>query len=301
MTRAPRPAWTNAEKALVGELFRQGRTSAEIADLLRDQGITRSQKAILHQRNLNGWHAEVARSPVLRQAGPLTATGDMLVLSDPHCPYHDSDWVNRCISLAVKWGVRLAGIAGDLIDWSAFSVYGRVAEVEAEDEIRSAEQFTRTLATVFEGVYYAPGNHEVRLARMTGYALSLDRLSDWWLTRPNVYTTRRHWFWLESGGEKYRITHPGNYSRIPANNSAKLCAKYGAHVIAGHSHHWGMAQDVTGRRLAVDTGMCADVQRLDYVQDVDTNNPAMAQGAVIVKAGACYLLSPLNIAGYETL
>ena len=293
--------WTPAERALVAELFAQGKTSAEIAETLREKGIKRTQKAILHQRNAHGWHAQVAPSPVLRQEGPLTATGDMLVLADPHCPFHDATWVNRCISLAVKWGITLAGIAGDLIDWSAFSVYGRVAEVEAEDEIRAAEQFTRTLATAFESVYYAPGNHEVRLARITGYALSLERLADWWITRDNVHTTDRHWFWLESGGQRYRITHPHNYSRIPANNSAKLCAKYGAHVIAGHSHHWGMAQDVTGRRLGVDTGMCADLQRLDYVQTRDTNNPTMAQGACVVKAGVCYLLSPLNIAGYESL
>ena len=297
----PSTAWTPAEDALCQHLTEEGRNSAEIAAVFAERGIARTQKAIQRRRERQGWHAKVAASPVRPLAGPLVAEGDMLILPDPHCPFHDAAWVNRCIDLALSWGVELAGIPGDLIDWTAFSHYGRHAGVEAEDEIRAAEQFMRTLALSFERVYCAPGNHELRLARMVGYALSLERLAEWWVTRPNILTTRRQWFWLDSGGQRYRVVHPRNYSRNPPSNSVRLCAKYRTHIIAGHSHHWGMAYDVSGQSIAIDAGMCAAERLLDYVQEETANNPRMVQGAVIVRDGIPYLLSPDNIGGYESL
>jgi hypothetical protein len=294
-------AWTPGEDAFVRHLVQEGKDSAEIAALCREAGIARTQKSIQRRRERQGWHAKVAESPVAPMAGPLTAKGDMVILADPHAPFHDSGWMNRVIDLALSWGIRLAGVPGDLIDWTAFCAYGRNAGVEAETEIAAAEQITRTLARNFQHVYYAPGNHEQRLGRVTGYALSLERLSEWWVRQPNVHTTARKWFLLESGGRTYRIVHPRNYSRNPPGNSVRLCAKYRQDVIAGHSHHWGMAMDVSGENVAIDCGMCAAPRLLEYVEVEASNNPAMCQGACIVQGGVPVLLSPQNIPFYERI
>ena len=296
-----RQPWSPAEEALCQLLTEQGRDSAEIAATFTERGIARTQKAISRLKARKHWHGKVAPSPFAPLAAPLEAHGDMVIYPDPHCPFHDADWVNRVTDLALKWGVRQAGIPGDLIDWTAFSVYGRRAGVEAEDEIRAAEQFLRSLAVTFDRVYYAPGNHEQRLARTVGYALGLDRLSEWWVTRPNVLTTLRKSFWLTSDDRRYFVVHPRNYSRNPPSNSVRLCAKFHANIISTHSHHVGMAQDVSGDYVGLDIGMCAAQWLLEYIQVEVSNNPAMVTAACIVKSGVAVLLTPGNIALYERL
>lgn len=294
-------AWTPAEDAYCRTLVEEGKSSAEIAALFATQGITRSQKAIMRRKERMGWHARIAHSPIMPMAGPMVAQGDMLILADPHCPLHDSDWTNRCIDLALKWRIPQAGLAGDLIDWSAFSHYGRRVGIEAEDEIRAAEQFTRTLARNFRDVYYCPGNHEQRLARTVGFAVDLDRLSQWWVTQPNIHTTVRKWFILESGGRKYRVIHPKRFGVTAPIPAARMASKYLMNIIAGHSHLWGIAHDVSGKFVGIDIGMCASRKLADYVEIETTPTPEMVLGACIVKDGVEYLLSPQNIAGYEAL
>jgi len=293
--------WTPAEEALCKYLVESGKDSAQIASEFQKQNITRTQKAIQRIIARKGWRAKIAPSPVQPIDPALEATGNIIILPDPHAPFHDAAWMERCIDLALKWGIKQVGIAGDLIDWTAFSFYGRQAGIEAETEICAAKQLTETLAGVFDKVYYCQGNHEVRLARMVGYALSLERIAEWWVTRENVCVTKRRYFWLTSADRRYMVIHPKNYSRIPGLNSTRLCAKYHVNIIGTHSHHWGMAIDVSGRYVGIDAGMCASSRLIDYVQEEVVTNPMMVQGACIVKDGVEYLLCPSNIGGYERM
>ena len=107
-----RQPWSPAEEALCQLLTEQGRDSAEIAATFTERGIPRTQKAISRLKARKHWHGKVQPSPVAPLADPLEAKGDMLILPDPHCPFHDAAWINRCVDLALKWGIRLAGILG---------------------------------------------------------------------------------------------------------------------------------------------------------------------------------------------
>ena len=299
--------WTTAETALLRQYVEKGLDAEEISQQFTSDGILRTHQSVrrrlqrLRKAEPGKWCAKVARSPVLMPEAPLQAEGDMLGLGDPHCPFHDNDWANRVVALALSYRIKQVAMIGDLIDWTAFSRYGRRAGVEAEDEIRAAEQFIRTLAANFERVYYLPGNHEDRLARQVGYALSLERLDDWWITRPNVFTTRKKWMLLRSGGQTFRLTHPKNYSRVPGANSSRLCSKYLCHVIGAHDHLVAVTKDISGTFWGVDTGTCAHRRLLDYIENESSNNPQMVQGACLVMDGVPIAVTPDSIALYESM
>ena len=290
--------WTPAERLLCQTLTEQGRDSAEIARVFAEQGIQRTQKAIQRLKAREHWHGKVAESPVRLQQPP-TLRGDALLLFDVHAPCHDAAWINRCVDIAARWDVRKLGIGGDLVDFTAFSAFEKSSEYDVATEIASATRLLETLESCFDEVVYSAGNHEVRLSRLTDWLLPVESAVRLFLRSGKTTFTRSYWFTLESGGERYMCVHPRNASVAQTMVPARLAAKYQMHVIAGHGHLWGQGRDVSGRYWAIDAGMCADPLRLEYYQMQPTIRPAMCQGAVIVRGGIPYLLSPYNIAGYE--
>ena len=295
-----RQPWSAAEELLCQTLTEQGRDSAEIAATFASRGIARTQKAIMRLKARKGWHGKVAESPVTL-AEPPVLRGDALLLFDVHSPCHDADWINRCVDLALRWGVHRLGIGGDLVDFSAFSVFARSTEYDVATEIAATEAILRTLETCFDEVVYSAGNHEQRLSRLTDWLLPVETAVRLFLRDGKTTFTRSYWFTLESDGETFYIEHPRNTSVSQTLIPARLAAKYHQHVIAGHGHLWGQGRDVSGRYWAIDAGICADPERLEYYQMQHSVRPAMQQGAVIVRGGVPVLLSPANIALYEAL
>ena len=289
--------WTPAEDALLRSLCALGLEAPALVNALAERGVVRSQGSIEHRRKRIKLFPQVQPSVFVAPA-PLQMTGDALLLFDVHAPYHDATWINRCIELALRWKISQVGIGGDLIDLSAFSPYGRDAEVEAEDEIRATEQILSALAASFPTIYYVGGNHEERLSRQLGSALSLERVMSLWVHSERVTVSDYHWFRLVSGDETYSVEHPRNASIHATLVPKALCAKLGTHVIAGHGHQWGIARDVSGRYWAIDAGICADPRRLRYAEMEHSTRPMMLQGAVIVREGLPILLCPENVGFY---
>lgn len=294
--------WTPAEEALAEALFQQGLDSAQIAERFREKGLSRTQKALQRKRAREGWHAQIYGAPTPRFDQPLHVKADRaLILPDPHAPFHDADWCNRVIRLALAHKCDTVAVPGDLVDFTAFSKWGRQERVEAEDEIKAARDLLRALARCFEHVVYTGGNHEMRLPRITGNLLELRDTMDLFVRDANVLTTDYHWFELESGGQTYYVEHPKNASVIPARVPTRLAEKLGCHVVATHGHNWGMARDVSGRYWCIDAGVCCDPMKLAYVQKVHSTRPTIYRGAVLVTDGIPILLGPDNITFYENI
>jgi hypothetical protein len=291
-------------------MVQDGLDSAEIAERFTERGIKRTQKAIQRKRERErladpmGWHAMVAPAPACapRFDQPLHIEEDRsLILPDPHVPFHDADWCNRVIALALAFRCTTAIVPGDLMDWSALSRWGRQERVEAEDEIGGGRQFLGSLARSFRRVAYTGGNHDMRLARITGNLLELRDTMEMFVRDTNVEITDYHWLELISGGELYYIEHPKNASTVPGRVPAKLAEKLGRHVIGTHGHQWGQVRDVSGRYWAIDAGVCADPLRLAHINKVHSTRPVIYQGAVLILDGVPVLLSPDNIAFYEKM
>jgi len=278
----------------------QGLNSAEIAAECAERGITRTQKAIQRIRERKGWHAKVQASPVKPELPPVLE-GDALLLFDIHSPCHDARWINRCVDLALRWGVHQCGIGGDLVDFTAFSIFAKSDAYDVQAEIIATEQILKALESAFDELVYCNGNHEVRLSRLTGWMLPVETAVRLFMRDGKTVFTRSYWFTLESGGESFYIEHPRNASVSQTMVPARLAAKYHKHVIAGHGHLWGQGRDVSGQFWAIDSGICADPERIEYYQMQHTTRPAMQQGAVIVRNGIPILLSPHNIAAFEAM
>lgn len=287
-------------------LYQRGLTYEQIANELRSRGINRTVKAVIkkvkreRKKDRSSWYVNIIPSPTERFDKPLEVEEDNVVLFfDMHAPFHDAKWINSVIELALKYDCSLAGIGGDLVDFTALSKYGRQERVELEDEFRSAEQIISALADTFDRVVYCGGNHEMRLPRLTGNALNLLDTMKFFVRRENVLLTDYQWFIIRSAGEKYYVEHPKNFSSHATLVPKALCSKFLCHVIAGHGHRWGITRDASNNFWAIDAGMCADIKRLAYVSKVHSRLPKMSQGAVIIKEGIPILLSPNNIEFYR--
>jgi len=249
-------------------------------------------------------HIAEAPECARRWTDHITVAGDHLILADAHIPFHDADWMNRCIDLADKWGIRKVGMAGDLFDQGAFSFYGRQQGVEWRDEHDAAMQAVRALLSRFEQVTISQGNHEVRVIRKIAHALDIADWNDMLygeIHSPKLNVTPYHWFIVESGGQRYRVTHPRNASITPGFVAAKVAEKYNTHVITSHGHLNGWRRDTSDRLWCIDMGMCADLERLAYVVTEDNTRPIMQQGAVLILDGIPALVTPDNITQYERM
>lgn len=296
--------WDDAALELLEHCCREGLTLGEMFDRFHMAGYGYSTVGIENKRTRArrehpDWRPVVEESPVTPLQSEVTLTGDALILADIHAPFQASDWLNRVIALALRWGISQAAVVGDAIDLAAFSPYGRQHWLEAETEIAAARQVFDVLGGNFAQVAYVGGNHEARMGRFTGCALQLVTMMQLWVTRKNVITSDYHWLRVVSGGQEWRCIHPRNVSVHATIVPKKLCVKYNANVIGAHGHLFGVTRDDSGRWWAVDSGMCADPQRLDYYIKEPNTRPVMLQGAVILQGGMPILLGPENIAWYE--
>ncbi len=300
-------SWSAAETALLKHLVQRGWGPEQIHGEFTKEGIIKTHQAIRRKvqrekrRAPHEWHAPIAFPPDCAKRFDQQVKVEAeraLLLFDIHAPFHDARWMNELIELGLSRRVELVGIGGDLVDFSAFSKFGRQERVEAEDEIGAAAQIVSTLAAEFRQVIYSGGNHEMRLPRKTENLLELRDAMGMFVRAQNVTITDYHWFELVSGGERYYIEHPKNASVYAGVVPAKLCTKYHCHVVAGHGHGWGITKDASGVFYAVDAGVCCDPLRLAYNTKVHTTRPAVCRGAVLIEGGMPILLCPENIHFY---
>lgn len=290
--------WQPAEEALLKALVEQGLNDTEVIAKFREAGIERSAKAIERKRERLNLHAQVAVS-IFTIADPLTIEGDALILADIHAPFHCAEWLNRVVNLAAKWGITNCGIAGDLFDAATFCKWGHRADLTFKAEVEATQQIMASLAGVFELIVFSLGNHEMRLERAVNYLAEFSAFAEGWIASEKVKLTKHHYFFVASAGQRYRVTHPRNTSVHATIVPKRLCSKFHCHVIAGHGHTVGMTRDDSGNYWAIDSGIMADPDRLDYAVLEDNTRPRMQQGCVIIRGGIPVLLTPQNIELYE--
>jgi predicted phosphodiesterase len=220
-------------------------------------------------------------SPKPRLDQPPTI-GDCLILADIHVPYHDAPFINRCVDIALGMGIKEVAIAGDLLDYNAFSPFDPNVVDTLEAEYAAAENFLGILAGAFARVLRIKGNHDARLDKRIGYhQLPAERARRILTDKPNVvFSDYYHCLCGE-----WRIAHPKNASTVPGSVAAKLAGKYHCNVVAGHGHLFGVAQDISAHYVGIDSGACVDPARLEYIEARMNTRPCIYQGAVILKGG----------------
>jgi len=283
--------WQTDELALAREMRERGDDYETIRAALASRGWRRSREGVRIRITTDGWHTAIrsAPFPIYNKAPALE--GNALILADCHIPFHDARFCNRLITYALRTGISQVILAGDLIDWAAFGIYGRLVEINARKEIAAAQQFFEALQE-FERAYVILGNHEMRLIRQLNYKLGAEELTPMFASHPGLVVTNYHWCTLRSGGEKWRISHPKNAHMNPCSVARRLTAKYNCHVAVGHDHVCGAMLTEDARHWAISTGVCLMPAKLDYISLVDNMRWRVAQGALIIRDGYPELLTP---------
>ena len=273
----------------------------------------------------------IQESPYPKYNEPLEQSVDCLILPDPEFPYHHSDFLNRCIDLAVSWGIRNCNIAGDAMHFNSISKFeanwrhdngGDISD-KAHDALmdllprlpkRLQDEYLQTLEK-FEPVHDDDIGGEVKIAKQAFLNLS-SAFED------IVYVIGNHDGRLLSAlnspmfadqlkqftiGEnpKYRIapfyysilhTLGGDYRithpvSAAQNAAVSLATQFQCHVIMGHSHAYARTKDPSGRFWCIQTGCTVDEERLAYCAQRDRGSKRHSLGAVIVRDGYPYDLS----------
>lgn len=235
-----------------------------------------------------------AAAPIEPYGKPaLRVDGDALVLADCQVPFHDAEFIRRCVSLATSWKVTNCILAGDFADLQALNSFNQSATMPLSDELKAARMVLAEIKRSFKRVVYIKGNHEERTERSTEGRISFrDLLVDFFGDgeRPgSVEFSPLYWCWV---GDKWIVTHPKNASSIPSRVPFVLASKFHRNVISTHNHLWGSATDMSGTFHVIDSGMCADPAKIEYYAMRHNTRPSMSQGAVIIRRGFAWPLHP---------
>lgn len=256
--------------------------------------------------------------------------GDALILGDMHIPYHDAAHITRCIAAAKKFDVRTLILGGDALDARAFShwpddfgdsekmvasqnlykelaafaeslkagerekMYDILASTQPEtgnmgEEIETARDIFNVLDKNFDKIIWIMGNHEAWVTKTLKKTMNNADFARLFLgDNPKWVVSPHYWCRLTSDGEVYQIEHPTNSGK---GSSKKLVSVFGENVIMLHNHHFSVQSDPSGRYLAVEPGMCADVNKIQYENQRHGTHDMHVVGGVLVRAGKIHLLN----------
>lgn len=253
-----------------------------------------------------------------------TITGDALILNDCHIPYHDADFINRCLAVARSMKITTTILGGDVLEANAFGHFPEdyQAEIKLGINIDAREKLESILENMKDedakdelskllDQSESNGNatDEIKEARKVLKALASATGEVIWIMGNHEQRIIRvmersipakmmtelfmgdnpkwkvsNYYWCE-------LNSGGELFRIthPVNtskgSSKRLAPKYGAHIIMAHNHHFSIQTDPSGKFLAIEAGACVDRTRLPYEIQRDTGADAHITGAVIVRNG----------------
>lgn len=246
----------------------------------------------------------VGRMNRLKKNGKLTnfnlgtaweLSGDFMVVGDVHVPYTDWGFAQRVGMVAkkqfrAKKNRRLI-IGGDFFNFDAFSSYTAMVSTPSWREERDAAKAVMDeWLEVFSEIYYIMGNHDRRIQKFTlGAFDENDLLSLIGVSRERVFMSGFGYCEVDCHGQKYRITHPKNYSVQQLNVADTLAQKHQCHILSFHEHHLALGWDRYKNNLVINGGWLGDESQLAYVSLDDSKSPRMARGFAMLKDGSPYL------------
>lgn len=223
----------------------------------------------------------IAESPMPRYNTPLRIDESILCLGDLQIPYHDANFISQCVKVAKSFGVTACGWFGDAFDMHALSIFLAKQTKDLENELDFDESFGTQLASQFDKVYWIRGNHDARMAMALMQWLPTERIKKLIGLGDNVVTS--DYFWSEIGTD-WIASHPKNSSVIPGRIPSTLSAKYRKNVLAFHGHL--VSASMFNGLWAIDVGMCADPEKLEYVCLRQSTRPAPQRGAALMLRNA---------------
>jgi len=262
---------------------------------------------------------------------PPTVEGNAFVLMDAHFPYHNAEFIDKCLMVCRAWKIENAILGGDAFDATAFNTH---PDNFAEDSKMVIDSRLRTQMVKELGRMKDSKEKENILTMLSKAENEDGNISE------EIRETRKCLKYIENtfaktlwimGNHEQRIVKMlektlavADLSRLLGTNnpkwevsayfwatlkskgiewqiehpnnsgkgsSKKLVTKYMTNVIMGHGHHISMVTDPSGKFLAIEPGAGADELRMGYVSQRHTGGDSHGLGAVIVRDGHAYLLN----------
>ncbi len=156
--------WTDSETVTLVADFQKKPSWMPVHEFCQKWGSPRGRSADSVERQLRRLQCNIGKiyvqpSPYPKYDTPLTLEGDALILSDLEFPYHNAEFVNRCMELAEAWGIRQCILAGDVIhfdslsgwepNWTTSNTGGITAEAE-----QKLTAFAQTLSAKQQGKFF---------------------------------------------------------------------------------------------------------------------------------------------------
>lgn len=284
-------AWRNRRADITAHEFSReyaidsGRTTASIFQKIRSMPEYRVPSS-----NRTPWN------------GQPKIEGDAFILMDTQIPFHHAEFINKCLVVCRRWGIRQMILGGDALDLNAFNEFppnfenddkrvidsktatalinfanslpnekreelletigGAEREDGAGSEIKESRQVLHSFEEDFDLILWIMGNHEQRILRILKKILPVESLAVLFGV-DNPKWNVSPYYWCE-------LLSGGEKWQIehPINtgkgSSKRLAPKFGCHIVMGHNHHFSITTDPSGKYYAIEPGMGMDEERMAY-------------------------------------
>lgn len=300
---------------------------ARVTGLVSSEAVR--QRIKRHKQHVPKFKIEA--SPYPRYNKPLEMEGDALLLFDTEFPFHEEEFLNRCLDLSQAWDIDQLIIGGDVLHFDQFSqweanwIEKQPANGLTEDKERELRAFAEYLPDDKQAAYLA---HLDEITQTKQEQTELGAAKKALLTLAQVFA--RIDYVIGNHDDRFiralkspllpqslldfiGLTDPtwriapyfystliseGEKYRIDHPRSAaaatavKLADKFDCHSIVGHSHLQSVQWSTSGKHWAIQAGCSVDEERLCYAAQRSTNRPAHSLGAVIVRGGYPWILYP---------
>lgn len=322
--------WTEQQTEQLIELWRNRRADITAYEFARDneEVFKRSRNAIFQKLKTMPEY-KIPASNRTPWDNPPKVDGDAFILGDTQIPFHHAEFINKCLELCRRWGIRQMILGGDALDVESLNSFSpdfendkrrvidsRSAEalVKFADELPSKKREklldiigdserenglggeikeSRAILKAFEGdfdsIVWIMGNHEKRVLKTLEKILPVDTLA----TLFGADNPK----WLVSPYYWCVLTSGGKDWQIehPMNtgkgSSKKLAPKFGRNIVMFHNHQFSITSDPSGEFYAIEPGMGMDERRMAYVMQRHNAADTHMVGALIVRDGKP---TPLN-------
>lgn len=323
--------WTTEELADLRKAWMNRRADITTRDFSLDYSAVIGRTPESVRFKLQTLH-EYKIPPSLRTAWntPPTLEGDAFVLMDTQIPFHHAEFINKCLAVCERWGIKQMVLGGDAIDLNALAQFTpdfendkrRVIDsksatelVKFADSLPTAELRETLLDMIGEAESENGIAGEIKESRVILKALEKNFDSITWIMgnhEKRVLNILQRVLPVDTLASVFGADNPkwnvssyywcilksgGEEWQIehPINtgkgSSKKLAPKFGKHIIMGHNHHFSITTDPSGKYYAIEPGMGMDEERMAYASQRHNAADAHIVGAVIIRNGKP---TPLN-------
>lgn len=217
--------------------------------------------------------------------------GDAIIISDLEIPDHDAETLDLAASVARRFGIKTLIIAGDLLAHDHFSTFQAAwvppSRRSYQLEINDADRILEKTLEHFSRVVIITGNHDARLAHITKGYVTLEML---FRDKAGITVSWYRFCYITSGGKRFLVTHPVNYSKRPLAVASDLSLQEDPRcgVISAHTHHLAVGWDVTGHYQIAESGCVRSIKRTQYKQSKKAKYPEWVNGFLMLRRGYVY-------------